>query len=314
MGYVFKRQESIAQNVNRILTEEVEAAIDALEGPDQPKEEMIHSVRKRIKKIRALFRLVRSELREKDFRRANSHYRTIGHTLSPLRDATVMLNTVEKLQQTYPGTLSPNQLATIKKVLAHKQDQVTNEFFGDGSKLEEVTTSLRQALLTAPGLGKHHNSFSVFKPNLKAIYRRARKALAVAKQEPSSHHFHELRKEVKTIWYHTRLLEPIWPGLFAAYSQELARLGELLGDDHDCGVLAEEIESGRLLLRNKQTKETVLQLLDQQRTQLQEQIHPLANRLLAEKAGDFVGRYRRYWKLWQAEASPEPLSDQQQTA
>jgi CHAD domain-containing protein len=154
----------------------------------------------------------------------------------------------------------------------------------------------------------------VLKPNLTAIYRRARKALQVARRDPSSHHFHELRKEVKTIWYHTRLLEPIWPALLAAYSQELGRLGELLGDDHDCGVLAEEIESGRLLLRNKQTKATVLQLLHQKRTSLQEQIHPLANRLLAEKASAFVGRYGLYWKLWQAETNQESSSDPVQPA
>ena len=151
-------------------------------------------------------------------------------------------------------------------------------------------------------------------PNLKGIYRRARKALKVVTQEPSIHHLHELRKEVKTLWYHTQLLQPIWPGLFKAYERELGRLGELLGDDHDFGVLAQEMESDRLRLSNQRTKETLLQLLGEQRTQLQEQILPLANRLLAEKAGDFVGRYRRYWKLWRAEAKHVTAVDNLQTA
>jgi CHAD domain-containing protein len=314
MGYNFNQEQSIARNINRILSEQVKAAIDSLENPGESKGETIHGVRKRIKKIRALFRLVRSELKAEVFKRENSQYRTIGHTLSPLRDATVMINTVEKLQQTHPANISPNVFSTIRKALAQKQDQVSSEFFEDNNKMGEVVAAFRKAPLRVPDLSKNHRSFSVFRPNMKGIYRRGRKALQAATREPSIHNFHELRKEVKNIWYHTRLLEPMWPGLFGAYGQELGRLGELLGDDHDFGVLAQEIESGRLLLRNKQTKATVLQLLHQQRTTLQQQIHPLANRLFAEKTGDFVGRYRLYWNRWQAEAKNEKSSDQDQTA
>ena len=87
--------------------------------------------------------------------------------------------------------------------------------------------------------------------------------------------------------------------MLTAFGREIGRLGEVLGEDHDYGVLAEEIASDR----NKQTKQTILQGLHQQRTTLQEQIFPLANRVLAQKAGAFVGEYRLYWKLWQAKAS-----------
>ena len=314
MGYVFQQEQSIAQNINRILSEEVKAAIDALENPGESTEETIHGVRKRIKKIRALFRLVRSELNGQDFRRENTYYRLIGHQLSHLRDATVMINTAEKLREAYPDTISPKVFAAIRNALIQQQDQANRDFFEDPDKIKEVADAFRQARLKVAGLPKRRNGFRVIAPNLKGIYRRARKALKVVTQDPSIHHLHELRKEVKTLWYHTRLLQPIWPGLFKAYEQELGRLGELLGEDHDFGVLAQAIESDRIRLPNQQTKETLLQLLDEQRTQLQEQLLPVANRLLAEKAGDFVGRYRLYWKLWQAEAKQETAVDNLQTA
>jgi hypothetical protein len=198
--------------------------------------------------------------------------------------------------------------------LIYKQGQVSSAFFEDESKIGEVTNALRKAPLSVDGLSEKNNSFLVFAPNMEGIYRRARKALQVVIRQPSIHNFHELRKEVKNLWYHTRLLQPIWPGLFEAYENELGRLGEMLGDDHDLGVLAEEIESGRLLLRNKQTKQTILQLLHQQRITLQEQIYPLANRLFAEKASQFVGRYHLYWNLWQGEKNNEKSSDQLQAA
>lgn len=314
MGYVFKQDQSIAQNINRILSEEVEAAIDALENPGESTAEAIHGVRKRIKKIRALFRLVRSELSGQDFKRENTYYRLIGNQLSHLRDATVMINTAEKLREAYPDQVSPKVFVTIQKSLVQQQDQANRDFFDDPNKVRKVADAFRQARLNVVGLSKHPDAFWMMAPNLKGIYRRGRKALKIVTRDPSIHHLHELRKEVKTLWYHTRLLQPIWPGLFEACAQELGRLGELLGDDHDFGVLAQAMESDRLRLPSKQNKETLVQLLHAQRTQLQEQILPLANRLLAENAGDFVGRYRRYWKLWQAEAKQQTAVDNRQAA
>jgi CHAD domain-containing protein len=302
MGYVFKQEQSIAHNIQRILTEQALAARQALDNPGQDKGDAIHTVRKRIKKSRALLRLVKSELKKDIFKQANTHYRTIGQTLSPLRDATVMIKTLEKLRQLHPQPIAPAVIATLHKSLAHQQDQISQAFFEESSTIEVIFEALRVAPLRISGLGKHQRSFSIIRPNLEAIYRRGRKALHLASQEATIHNLHELRKEVKTLGYHTRLLEPIWPGLIKSYGYEFGQLGELLGDDHDFGVLALEIESDRLLLRNQQSKERISQVLHQQRTILQRKIFPLANRLFAQKADAFVGQYRLYWKIWQKEA------------
>lgn len=311
MAYVFKQEGAITQNINRILSEEIKAALDALEQPGQTTPETIHSIRKRIKKIRALFRLVRSELKQKDFQRLNSYYRTLGRQLSSLRDATVMINTLDKLREARPDSLPPHVFASLHQALVQQQKQAASEFFDDPTQIGQVTKAFKQASRRVPGLPKHHNSFRLMAPNLKSIYRRARKALKAATREPSIDQLHELRKEVKTLWYHTRLLQPIWPGLLKAYEHEFGRLGELLGDDHDYGVLAQLIESEQLSLPDKQTKEVLLQGLHEQRSQLQEQIYPLANRLLAEKAGEFVKRFRLPWKVWRAEANKDTVNQLQ---
>ncbi len=216
-----------------------------------------------------------------------------------------MINTLDKLRAAQPAVLSSRTFARLRKALVSQQERTARAFFDDPAKFGQVARDFEQASQRVAGLSKRHNGFSLMAPNLKAIYRRARKALKEANHEPSIDHLHELRKDVKTLWYHTRLLAPIWPGLLKAYEHEFGHLGELLGDDHDFGVLAQTIESNGLLLRNQQTKIVVLQGLHQQRTQLQEQIYPLANRLLAEKAGEFVQRLRLSWKVWQAEANQQ---------
>jgi hypothetical protein len=106
--------------------------------------------------------------------------------------------------------------------------------------------------------------------------------------------------------YHTRLLQPVWPGLFEAYEHELGVLAELLGEDHDLGVLADEIESGRLGGGDETGNAQLVALLHEERENLQRQFYPLAQRLFAEKASDFVGRYRLYWRIWRGEAQTEP--------
>jgi CHAD domain-containing protein len=303
MAYIFKPEGSIAQNINRILSEEIKASLEALTKLGQPSGETIHSVRKRIKKIRALFRLVRSEQKEKDFQRENRYYRHIGHQLSQLRDATVMIKTLDKLREAQSASISSQVFTRLHNVLVDQQDQAIKTFFEEPTKIGQVVKAFEQTSQRVAGLTKRHKGFRVMAPNLKAVYRRARKALNVAMHTPSIDHLHELRKEVKTLWYHTRLLQPIWPELFKAYADEFGRLGELLGEDHDFGVLAQLIESDKLRLANQQSKERLLGGLQEQRTRLQEQIFPLANRLLAEKPGEFVKRIRLTWKLWQKEVS-----------
>ncbi|MFD1141091.1 CHAD domain-containing protein [Larkinella insperata] len=302
MSYVFKSERTIALNIHRILAEQIQVVRETLENSGQAREEAIHGVRKRIKKIRALFRLVEQDMHPGIFKQTNRFYRTIGQRLSPLRDATVMINTLDKLRQTPSPKIAPPVLAALRRTLIQKKNLAARAFFEDSTQLEALSQVFSQAPVKISGLKKHTQSFSVFEPNLKKIYRRGRKALQIARKKPGIDHLYELRKQVKNLWYHTRLLKPTWPGLLGAYARELDQLGELLGDDHDLGVLSQEIESERLLMRNKHSKAVVLQALGQQRAALQEQLFPLANRLFAEKAGEFVGRYRLYWKLWRKES------------
>jgi CHAD domain-containing protein len=308
MGYELKREETVAENVTRILREELTAAIGSLENPGDNKEDTIHSVRKRIKKIRALLRLVRSDLDEETFRRENLRYRNIGNMMSHLRDATVMINTLDKLRETHPDGLPETAFAGLRQSLVTRQAEVSEAFFAAENRIGEVIAAFREAEHNLPE-PSGRDSFAVFAPNIKGIYRRGVKAFALAISEPTAHNFHELRKEVKNLGYHTRLLQPVWPGLFEAYEHELGVLAELLGEDHDLGVLADEIESGRLGGDDETGNARLVALLHEERENLQRQFYPLAQRLFAERASDFVGRYRLYWRIWRGEAQAEPVEE-----
>ncbi len=308
MGYEIKQAESIGDSISRIFNEELSEAIHSLENPGDNQEETIHSVRKRIKKIRGLLRLVRSDIGEETFRQENIRYRTIGHMLSHLRDATVMIKTLDKLKEANPDAIDDQVFSQIRQQLVERQNLVSKAFFEDEKAIAEVLQAFKEAQQSQPQFGTIRDSFAALADNMRMIYKRGVKAFGTAKQEPSSHNFHELRKEVKNLWYHTRILTPLWPGLFEAYGHELGILGEWLGEDHDLGVLGQEIESSKFSL-SPEAASPLVALIQTEREKVQQQFLPLAKRLFAEKAADFIGRYRLYWGIWRAETNPEPAEE-----
>ncbi|MES2731876.1 MAG: CHAD domain-containing protein [Bacteroidota bacterium] len=304
MGYALVKKDSAADNIKRIVNEELTEAINSLETIGQNKEETIHAIRKRIKKIRAVFRLIKSGMSVEAFRQENIRYRNIGHMLAHLRDATVMIKTLDNLKRIYAKAISRRAFAQARKGLVEKQCQISKDFFEDNNAIGRVLSAFKEAHQHLPDIHFDKDSFSVFADNLQTIYKRGIKALAVASDQPSMDTLHELRKEVKNLWYHTRIFVPLWPGFFQAYAQQLEVLSELLGDDHDLGVLAQEIESGKLPFGRKSTTSRFLTLIEERRKYLQQQIYPLANRVFAEKPRDFSDRYELYWKVWQGETRP----------
>jgi CHAD domain-containing protein len=58
-----------------------------------------------------------------------------------------------------------------------------------------------------------------------------------ARDERSLESLHEWRKRVKDVWYHLRLLQPVCGRTVRGQAKEASRLADVLGEDHDLGVL-----------------------------------------------------------------------------
>ena len=106
MSYRIKLDQSPGASLRRSATERIERAIGQLDSRRNGNAvEAIHEARKDVKKTRSLLRLYRSELGTRDFRRHNSALRAAAAELSGLRDADVMLETVDMLAERYNGQL-----------------------------------------------------------------------------------------------------------------------------------------------------------------------------------------------------------------
>src|SRR5947209_980737 len=126
MPYKLKRGESVRDGLRRVLTEELEAAIEQLErASDKTRDEAVHEARKSVKKVRGALRLVRPQI-GRVYRKENARLRTAGRGLSELRDAGAIIgafdNIVGKYRQELGGSLRPMRTALLK----NKRDRDSN--------------------------------------------------------------------------------------------------------------------------------------------------------------------------------------------
>ena len=100
MAYRLRRSETVADGVRRVIREEIESAAAGLRELSDPVK-AVHEARKSVKKVRALLRLVSPKLRE-PYGPANLMLRDASRRISALRDADVMIETLDALIQRFP--------------------------------------------------------------------------------------------------------------------------------------------------------------------------------------------------------------------
>src|SRR5262245_49812018 len=86
------------EHVCRAATRQLNKALKALgreTKTSRSQDASVHTARKRLKEVRALLRLIRSELGETVFNQNNRDLRDVARPLSELRDATALLKALE---------------------------------------------------------------------------------------------------------------------------------------------------------------------------------------------------------------------------
>jgi CHAD domain-containing protein len=122
-----------------------------------------------------------------------------------------------------------------------------------------------------------------------------------AYSRPSAERFHEWRKSVKYNRYHAQLLCGIWEPVMQPVCDQLKRLSDLLGQEHDLAVMRTVLCDPANAFAQPAEVEQLLALLDRRRDRLRARAHPTAKRLYAEKSSRYVKRVRVIWEAWQSE-------------
>ncbi len=297
MPYQVKQPNQLSEEIRRIVQEQIERAIREIDDGKLAPEEVVHQVRKRCKKVRAVLRLGRGCLDDDGiFKRENAWFRDAARGLSFARDAAALIKTYDRLMTHFSEQVDRPKFGSIRRKLTMRHQEIA------GCDIDSHLVEFRERMVTGlDRVSKWAKSVERSKDlasGMEQTYRRGREAMSAAYDDPSPERFHEWRKRTKYHWYHCRLLEGAWPAVMKARKTELSRLADFLGDEHDLTVFRETLTLKEDPLASPSTLKAVLGLIDQRRKELRTEADPLGKRLFAEKPKHLTRRIRSYANQW----------------
>ena len=189
MSYRLKDHEAVPDGIKRVVLEQMDTALQAAQATSGNRDEAVHDVRTSLKKMRALLRLVQDDMDGDVFQQENVSFRDAGRRLSAVRDAAVMLETFDKLTDRFSAQFTIDAFTELRKVL--RQSNTTRRVEKQEA-LVEVAKTIRAARRRVEHWPINHDGFSALGPGVERAYKRGRRALAHAVDQPSVESFHRM--------------------------------------------------------------------------------------------------------------------------
>jgi len=294
MAFRFETHESAAAGFHRLALQQISRARRHL-TQDEDHGVAIHQARKCLKRLRALLRLARPALGNQRYRHENERFRDIARALSTSRDRQVMRDTVAKLL-TEAGPREQQALNSVAALLANGK--------GEGAApadvaalVEKAAEALREAKKDFKHLDLDIDMKDLICSGLKRCYRKGRKALEDAQDNPEDEAVHEWRKSVQVHWRHMLLLSEAWPEYFAVRANLAKELSDLLGEDHDLSVLAAFVTTGDGAAIGPDNAEAVIALATASQQELRARAFARGAYLFADDPTELSHAIYRYWTI-----------------
>ncbi|MFL6584275.1 MAG: CHAD domain-containing protein [Chthoniobacterales bacterium] len=294
MSYKLSATEPLGESLQQIVCREIDCAIAAT--LDEPTADCspVHETRRRVKKIRAALRLLRPQIHDHAFRRADRQLRNVGRTISEVRDAEVRLETLKQLRA-QANARRGRTFSETEELLAFELDSFLAAFAGwqaeARAKLARVQKRITDWDVSAVTADQVCAA-------VKKSYRQGRDASHDAQRKPNAKTIHHLRKRVKTFGYQLRILRPLSPPLFHDMTADLKILAQQLGHAHDLCFLAERLRSIRTQRAPRRGQRTLETVIEEREDQLQASALALAERFFSPKPRDFAGGLSHYFADW----------------
>ncbi len=273
------KKRNLQKLVRRAAAKRLDKALRILHGRQRDprlQDKAVHESRKRLKEVRALVRLVRSGLGEKTYRRTNWALRDAGRPLSAVRDATAVIEALEKLKRT--------GLAAVHAELVKRRTAVRHAVIDQDRALQRAERAVRKVRRESDRWSIA-GRWKTVAAGIETTYRKGRRAMKKCFESADDDQWHQWRKRVKDLRYQLEMLAPLWPQVLEDAAEEAKSLTDLLGDDHDLAVLASLADVPALA-----------GAIEQRREELRKQAAVLGEKVFAEKPAAFVKRLHTYWR------------------
>lgn len=256
-------------------------------------DEHVHGVRRTTKRVRAVLRLVRDHAGDEAYQKNNAMLRDVARELSDARSAVVHVETLSALVEWHaPLATKVDGFNTFLASEAAKAREAVRERpeLGDdlAKRLNSVTEDVNrwsmpdEMIPTTFGLGR--------------TYRRGRRSMARAYDDPTVARFHDWRKQVKYLRHQTEVLSRAEPGPIMTAAMDLEEIGEGLGHDHDLADLAVACAVWGRDPSATQESAVLLEAIETRRSTIQAGLAPLAAAVYAPSTNGFIECMTMYWE------------------
>jgi len=295
MAFQLKPNERVGEGITRNVKSQIEKALNHLsvKNPRQDamlENEMAGETRKCFKRVRAALRMAREELGDERYHEENLCFRDAARPLTEVRDAHILVETVERLRRHFPSAMEPGVFDTIRAALVKNQREVSGRVIERGKALATVKNVATRALARIEEWKLQRESWGTLESGVHRVYRAGRRALLRASENPSVQNLHELRKQAKYLWHALQLVEASLTGDEKELVGEMHELSTTLGEDHDLAVLRQTLAADPLNFGGQRALKGVLAAIDHYREELERQALSLARQIYEDSPKDFAGR------------------------
>ncbi len=243
------RGESNTTQIRRLALRQMELGLTEIDSAlaDECTDAAIHAVRVRLKRTRALLRLLAHAVAPNhhvDPAALDQCLRDLHHRLGSHRDQAVLRATARHVFKRCGDDLASHNASELEL-------RLTSALYEAAAAAEVLTPAevvvqvrcqfmrLRRAIQACePGRFDDAQVLDAAADD----YRQARRRLRRARRDHRPENLHALRKSVKRLGYHRRLLHPIWPADWPLDCERIERLGDRLGRHQDVCLLLDALQ------------------------------------------------------------------------
>ncbi|MBE9157621.1 CHAD domain-containing protein [Nodosilinea sp. LEGE 06152] len=308
MAYRFFADSTVEANIRRILSEQLEKAVQQLsEDFQQTPGEAVHNARKHLKKCRSVLRLVQTSIAQDTYNREKELLRDLGRSLSLARDSEVYQQTLNDLLDTYGVDLGTKDFFKLQESLGDLH-QIRLKALTDGdTPIAAVISDLKDSRERLNQLALKTTGWKALAKNLTKLYGQGQTRYHAAYKDGGDEAFHDWRKRVKDLWHTTCLLKPVWPNVMNAFESEIHQLAQALGDGHDIAALRSFLLDPPAEVAIEEVHmQVLLPLMKHRQHRLYQQANELGHKLYCEDPAAFTHRMASYWQPWFSSASSSP--------
>lgn len=304
MAFKLTNQATLDVEVKRVLLEQIDGALAELEGGPEKLDEHVHECRQRLKRVRAILRLIEPELGRGRFRRIDQGVRAIAQGLAAARDSAALKESFDSLlEKIEPAVRAPfeQRLAALSSQLFPVEQRAA----AAGEAVSSQRGSLAELSAEVSRVRLDGADFELVRAGLRDCFARGRRKLSQVEAETTDERLHSLRTQAKRYQNQLAFFEPLWPRVLRAERYEITRMTEALGDDHDLSLLEAKLRTAEMDLELRRFLEDACAA---RKAVLRERAGKIARRVFAESPKGLAARFARYYAAFRATAAvPEPV-------